>query len=215
MDAMHTQHQLAAQIEAAPARRATKSSKRSSRAKRRGWPMACREMSERFLRGGRLARVRPRPLRHRRAACLRGIRPSGHRRQARPARRSISRCLQPWLEAIVQPGRHRDGLRSARGRPRSLAARCDAARSRGAHDLRALPGIDGSYAFDAVDRRSLHASGNDRDPLSHALGNGACLLRASRTRARRRRMPDFSIRSSGRQKQDTDDRDGEVAASIR
>ena len=53
---------------------------------------ACREMSERFLRGGRLAGVWARAVRDGRAARLGRIRASGHRRKTRaPRTRSFYR----------------------------------------------------------------------------------------------------------------------------
>ena len=65
--------------------------------------------------------------------------------------------------------------------------------------------------LEPVDRRSFHASGNDRDSVPHAVGDGARLLRAPRTGPRRRATPDFSIRSWGSEKQDRR-RVAEVAA---
>ena len=50
------------------------------------------------------AGVRPRPVCHRRATCLGGVRASGDRRQAGACRRWIFRLLfRPWLEAILRP----------------------------------------------------------------------------------------------------------------
>ena len=131
------------------------------------------------------ARVRPRSLRHRRPARLGRVRAPGDRRQAgapgaRPLacfrRRGSRRWSGPttWSWASVRP----------RATRRSRAA-LDARRGRGAMTF-ALPGASGVLRGRGRHRRPVHPSGAGRDPVPHALGDRARLLRASRAGPRGR-----------------------------
>ena len=112
----------------------------------------------------------------------------------------LSLSFRAMARRHLPPRRHRDGLRPARRRPRSLGRTRGCAR-RGRDDLR--PSRPGRFLRAAtVDRGSFHAPGNHRDPLPHALGDGARLLRASRTRPRRRRAG-FLYPFLGTKKQET------------
>ena len=74
-----------------------------SRARPSGSPRACREMSERFLRGGRLLAFGRGAVRDRRAARRRRVRPSGDRRQARAAGPRPVAALRAVARALVRP----------------------------------------------------------------------------------------------------------------
>ena len=141
---------------------------------------ACREMSERFLRGGRLLAFGRGPYatdaQH---VSVEFVHPVIVGKRALPAL-DLSVLFRPWLEAILRPEDIVMGFGPPEGDP-EVWATLQEARLRDAMTF-ALPGVEGSYAVDAATARPFHAPGNDRDPLSHAVGDGACLLRAPRTR---------------------------------
>ena len=92
----------------------------------------------------------------------------------------LSLAFRPWLDAHSPPRRYRDGLRSSGRRSGSRRRSRSRHRARGAMTF-ALPGIGGSYSLEPPTPRPVHAPGDDRNPLSHALGDRARLFRASRT----------------------------------
>ena len=99
----------------------------------------------------------------------------------------LSAAFERWLPALVGPDDIVDGLRPARGRPRRAGGAGGRA-ARAARMTFALPGADGDLrARSAVADDPFMSSGADRNPVPHALGDGARLLRASRARPRRRR----------------------------
>ena len=114
------------------------------------------------------ARFRTRPLRDRRATCLRGIRPSGNRGQACPARTRSFHLLQPWLDAHRRADDMVMGFGPPDGDPEVAAALAIRAVT-GAMTF-ALPGTAGTYAIAAGNGRPLHASGDDRDPSTTRCG---------------------------------------------
>ena len=131
------------------------------------------------------AGVRPRALRDRRAARLGRVRASGHRRQARAAgARSVDRSSGRWLDAVLRP----DDIVMGFGPPEGDAgvsgrAGHRARRAARRDDVRAARASTARTRVDAGHRRSVHPPGADRDPLPHAVGDGARLLRAPRAGA--------------------------------
>jgi D-sedoheptulose 7-phosphate isomerase len=79
-------------------------------------------MSDRFLRGGRLLAFGRGPYatdaQH---VSVEFVHPVIVGKRALPAL-DLSILFRPWLEALVMPGRHRDGIRASRGRPEVSAA---------------------------------------------------------------------------------------------
>jgi D-sedoheptulose 7-phosphate isomerase len=106
---------------------------------------ACREMSERFLRGGRLLAFGRGPYstdaQH---VSVEFVHPVIVGKRALPAL-DLSMAFRPWLEAILQP----DDMVMGFGPPEGdseVAAALASTRSRGAMTF-ALPGSDGSYTL--------------------------------------------------------------------
>ena len=164
---------------------ATKSSKRFSRARpapRGSLPRNVRTISARRPAAG----FRPRPYatdaQH---VSVEFVHPVIVGKRALPAL-DLSALFRPWLEAIFAPEDIVMGFGPPEGDPEVWAA-LPVAHERGRDDLRASPVSRGSYALEAATAGSLHAPGDDRNPLSHALGDRARLLRAPRTGPRRRR----------------------------
>jgi len=116
---------------------------------------ACREMSERFLRGGRLLAFGRGPYatdaQH---VSVEFVHPVIVGKRALPAL-DLSVLFRPWLEAILHPEDIVMGFGPPEGDP-EVWATLQQARSRGAMTF-ALPGIEGSYAVDAA----------ARDPFMH------------------------------------------------
>jgi D-sedoheptulose 7-phosphate isomerase len=114
----------------------------------KGLAEACREMSERFLRGGRLLAFGRGPYatdaQH---VSVEFVHPVIVGKRALPAL-DLSMAFQPWLEAILQPEDIVMGFGPPEGDPDVLAALASA-RSRGAMTF-TLPGMGGSYALEAV-----------------------------------------------------------------
>lgn len=109
---------------------------------------ACREMSERFLAGGRLlAFGRGSYSTDAQHVSVEFVHPVIVGKRALPAL-DLSMAFQPWLDAIVQPEDIVMGLGPPQGDHEVLAALA-AARSRKAMTF-ALPGPQGSYALEAV-----------------------------------------------------------------
>jgi D-sedoheptulose 7-phosphate isomerase len=109
---------------------------------------ACREMSERFLRGGRLLAFGRGPYatdaQH---VSVEFVHPVIVGKRALPAL-DLSVLFRPWLEAILDPEDIVMGFSPPEGDPEVWAA-LQQAHSRDAMTF-ALPGIDGSYAVSAA-----------------------------------------------------------------
>src|ERR1700756_71916 len=106
---------------------------------------ACREMSDRFLRGGRLLAFGQGPYatdaQH---VSVEFVHPVIVGKRALPAL-DLSILFRPWLEAIVRPDDIVMGFGPPEGDP-SVWVALDAADSRGAMTF-ALPGLEGSYTI--------------------------------------------------------------------
>ena len=194
---------------------ATGSSRTSSRREARPLAVACREMSDRFLRGGRLLAFGRGPYatdaQH---VSVEFVHP-GDCRQARAARARSLASVPAVARRYSAARGYRDGIRSSRRRSGGRTALCMPRTPRGAMTF-ALPGTGGLLSsFAASTARSVHASGNDRNSVPHAVGDGARLLRASRTGARRRAGRRSSIRFSDRRSRAPAMSWTKVAASIR
>jgi D-sedoheptulose 7-phosphate isomerase len=104
---------------------------------------ACREMSERFLRGGRLLAFGRGPYatdaQH---VSVEFVHPVIVGKRALPAL-DLSLCFEPWLKTLVQADDMVMGFGPPEGDPEVWAA-LDAARARHAMTF-ALPGVEGSY----------------------------------------------------------------------
>ncbi len=138
---------------------------------------ACREMSERFLRGGRLLAFGRGPYatdaQH---VSVEFVHPVIVGKRALPAL-DLSILFRPWIEAILRPEDIVMGFGPPEGDP-EVWATLQQAHSQDAMTF-ALPGLEGSYGMDAEHSGPVHASGDGRNSLSHAVGDGACLFRAS------------------------------------
>ena len=156
----------------------------SSRSEARALAVACREMSERFLRGGRLLAFGRGPLLDRCPARLRRIRASGDRRQARSACARSLGAHAAMARCDSSSGRYRDGLRSSGRRSGgvgsfgigSCAWSDDVCAARPQRLLRAQ-GVEPRFAHSG----SVYSSGTGRNLLSHAMGDGARLPGTPRT----------------------------------
>jgi D-sedoheptulose 7-phosphate isomerase len=104
---------------------------------------ACREMSERFLRGGRLLAFGRGPYatdaQH---VSVEFVHPVIVGKRALPAL-DLSICFRPWLETLLQPDDMVMGFGPPEGDP-EISAALDVARERQAMTF-ALPGLQGSY----------------------------------------------------------------------
>ena len=128
----------------------------SSPAKRRRLAEACREMSERFLRGGRLLAFGRGPYatdaQH---VSVEFVHP-GHRRQACAAcARSCRFCFVPGSKAILHPEDIVMGFGPPEGDPEVWAGAAASPRGEDAMTF-ALPGMEGSYALDAPTDPFIH-----------------------------------------------------------
>ena len=105
---------------------------------------ACREMADRFLRGGRLLAFGRGPcVTDAQHVAVEFVHPVIVGKRALPAL-DISPMFRPWLEAILQPSDIAMGFGPPEGDP-EVAAALRAAHLRGAMTF-ALPGTSGSYA---------------------------------------------------------------------
>jgi D-sedoheptulose 7-phosphate isomerase len=111
---------------------------------------ACREMSERFQRGGRLLALGRGPYstdaQH---VSVEFVHPVIVGKRALPAL-DLSALMQPWLDSILQPEDIVMGFGPPEGDPETFAA-LESAHARGAMTF-ALPGPSGSYALKAATR---------------------------------------------------------------
>src|SRR4051794_39862509 len=115
---------------------------------------ACSEMSERFLRGGRLLAFGRGPYatdaQH---VSVEFVHPVIVGKRALPAL-DLSMLFRPWLDAILRPEDIVMGFAPPQGDP-EVACALRSAAARGAMTL-ALPGITGSYSFEAVTSNHFH-----------------------------------------------------------
>jgi D-sedoheptulose 7-phosphate isomerase len=173
---------------------------------------ACREMSTRFLQGGRLLAFGPGPYatdaQH---VSVEFVHPVIVGKRALPAL-DVSTDYRSWLEALLHPQDIVMGFGPPDGDPEVWSA-LEAARGRGAMTF-ALPGSGGSYAVDA-------ASG---DPfihqemieiLYHTLWETVHVFFEHRELGHDVGAAGFLYPFLGRHKQDTTDMVADVAASIR
>ena len=109
--------------------------------------IACREMSERFLRGGRLLAFGRGPFatdaQH---VSVEFVHPVIVGKRALPAL-DLSLCFEPWLKALLQPDDMVIGFAPPEGDP-EIDNALHLARQRQAMTF-ALPGVEGSYAMRA------------------------------------------------------------------
>ena len=157
-----------------------------------------------------------RALCNRRAACVGGVRSSGDRgKRALPAL-DLSLLFLPWLRsALLQPEDIVMGFGPPEGDPEIESALEDGTAPRRDDICTPRPSnADGVLRAAQSGIQCLHAPGVDRDSLSHALGDCACFLRASRTGARRGRGR-ISYPFLGQDKQETHGILDQVAESIR
>jgi D-sedoheptulose 7-phosphate isomerase len=110
--------------------------------------MACREMSERFLRGGRLLAFGRGPYstdaQH---VSVEFVHPVIVGKRALPAL-DLSAVMRPWMDSILQPEDIVMGFGPPEGDPEVWAA-LESAHARGAMTF-ALPGPSGTYALETV-----------------------------------------------------------------
>ena len=138
---------------------------------------ACREMSERFLRGGRLLAFGRGPYatdaQH---VSVEFVHPVIVGKRALPAL-DLSILFAPGSKRFCNPDDMVMGFGPPEGDPEIWAA-LEFARQRRAMTF-ALAGTEGSY-FCPRHSRILSSSGIDRNSVPHALGNGARFFRSSR-----------------------------------
>ncbi|HEX3820708.1 MAG TPA: SIS domain-containing protein [Candidatus Sulfotelmatobacter sp.] len=114
---------------------------------------ACREMSERFLRGGRLLAFGRGPyVTDAQHVSVEFVHPVIVGKRALPAL-DLSVLPRPWLEAILRPEDIVMGFGPPEGDP-EVWATLQLARTQGAMTF-ALPGFEGSYAVEAATRDSF------------------------------------------------------------
>src|SRR5580693_8736467 len=173
--------------------------------------VACREMSDRFLRGGRLLAFGQGPYatdaQH---VSVEFVHPVIVGKRALPAL-DLSILFRPWLEAIVRPDDIVMGFGPPEGDP-SVWVALDAADSRGAMTF-ALPGLEGSYIIPP----------SNADPfiqqelveiLYHTLWDTVHVFFEHRELGHDVGDAEFLYPFLGREKQPTGDVIAEVAASI-
>ncbi len=172
---------------------------------------ACREMSERFLHGGRLLAFGRGPYatdaQH---VSVEFVHPVIVGKRALPAL-DISMAFQQWLEAILQPEDIVMGFGPPEGDAEVIAA-LTSARSRGAMTF-ALPGEDGSYALQpATQDPFIHQE--MVEIFYHTLWETVHVFLEHRELGQDVGQSAFLYPFLGEQKQATGDLVEEVAASI-
>lgn len=172
---------------------------------------ACREMSERFLRGGRLLAFGRGPYatdaQH---VSVEFVHPVIVGKRALPAL-DLSVLFRPWIEAILQPEDIVMGFGPPQGDPEIWATLQEAHR-RGAMTF-ALPGIVGSYAVEAATNDPfMHQE--MIEILYHTLWETVHVFFEHRELGHDVGASGFLYPFLGTQKQETADTAGEVAASI-
>src|ERR1700685_692562 len=173
--------------------------------------VACREISDRFLRGGRLLAFGQGPYatdaQH---VSVEFVHPVIVGKRALPAL-DLSILFRPWLEAIARSDDIRMGFGPREGDPEVWAA-LDAARARGAMTF-AFPGLDGSYTIppasaDPFIQQELV------EVLYHTLWETVHVFFEHRQLGHDVGAAEFLYPFLGREKQETFDVLGEVANSI-
>jgi D-sedoheptulose 7-phosphate isomerase len=172
---------------------------------------ACREMSERFLRGGRLLAFGRGPYatdaQH---VSVEFVHPVIVGKRALPAL-DLSVLFDPWIEAILRP----EDIVMGFGPPEGDAdvwATLEHARSRHAMTL-ALPGVEGSYAVEAATNDPfMHQE--ILEILYHTLWETVHVFFEHRELGHDVGASEFLYPFLGTQKQETADTAAEVAASI-
>ena len=172
---------------------------------------ACREMSERFLRGGRLLAFGRGPYatdaQH---VSVEFIHPVIVGKRALPAL-DLSLNFQPWLDALVHPQDMLMGFGPPEGDP-EVGAALHAARHRDAMTF-ALPGSEGSY-FTAAAASNPFIHQEVIEVLYHVLWETVHVFFEHRELGHDVGEAEFLYPFLGRQKQETKGVVAEVAASI-
>jgi len=173
---------------------------------------ACREMSERFLRGGRLLAFGRGPsatdAQH---VSVEFVHPVIVGKRALPAL-DLSMLFRPWLRAILRPEDIVMGFGPPEGDP-EVWATLEQARAQGAMTF-ALPGMEGSYALEPVTEDAfIHQE--MVEILYHTLWETVHVFFEHRELGHDLGETEFLYPFLGREKQGTDDLIGEVASSIR
>jgi len=172
---------------------------------------ACREMSDRFLRGGRLLAFGQGPYatdaQH---VSVEFVHPVIVGKRALPAL-DLSIRFRPWLEAILRPEDIVMGFGPPEGDPEVWAA-LDIARARGAMTF-AFPGLEGSYTIppanvDPFMQQELI------EILYHTLWETVHVFFEHRELGHDVGESEFLYPFLGREKQLTDDTTAQVASSI-
>jgi D-sedoheptulose 7-phosphate isomerase len=174
--------------------------------------LACREMSDRFLRGGRLLAFGRGPYatdaQH---VSVEFVHPVIVGKRALPAL-DLSMAFRPWLEAILSPDDMVMGFGPPEGDPAVWSA-LDVARVRRAMTF-ALPGLEGDYAVAAhTPHPFMHQE--TIEMLYHVLWETVHVFFEHRELGLDTGDAAFLYPFLGQQKQETDDVLAEVAASIR
>jgi D-sedoheptulose 7-phosphate isomerase len=172
---------------------------------------ACREMSERFLRGGRLLAFGRGPCatdaQH---VSVEFVHPVIVGKRALPAL-DLSVLFRPWLEAILQPEDIVMGFGPPEGDPEVWATLQEAHRQDAMTFT--LPGVKGSYAVEAATSDPfMHQE--MIEILYHTLWETVHVFFEHRELGHDVGASGFLYPFLGTQKQDTADTAGEVAASI-
>jgi D-sedoheptulose 7-phosphate isomerase len=172
---------------------------------------ACREMSERFLRGGRLLAFGRGPYatdaQH---VSVEFVHPVIVGKRALPAL-DLSLLFQPWLEAILHPEDMVMGFGPPHGDPQ-VAAALAAAQQRKAMTF-ALPGSQGSFTLHSpTDNAFMHQE--LIEILYHTLWETVHVFFEHRELGHDVGASEFLYPFLGQQKQETKDLAAEVAASI-
>src|SRR5580658_7480656 len=173
---------------------------------------ACREMSERFLRGGRLLAFGQRPyVTDAQHVSVEFVHPVIVGKRALPAL-DLSVLFRPWLDALLQPEDIVMGFGPPEGDPEVWAA-LDSARAKKAMTF-ALPGLEGSYAAaPATSDPFMHQE--VIEILYHTLWETVHVFFEHRQLGHDVGAAEFLYPFLGQEKQETSDVVGEVANSIR
>ena len=173
---------------------------------------ACREMSERFLRGGRLLAFGRGPyVTDAQHVSVEFVHPVIVGKRALPAL-DLSVLFRPWIQAILRPEDIVMGFGPPEGDP-EVWATLQEAHLRGAMTF-ALPGVEGSYAMDAGSQdQFLHQE--MVEILYHTLWETVHLFFEHRELGHDVGESAFLYPFLGKEKQSTPDLVAEAAASIR
>lgn len=173
--------------------------------------VACREMSERFLRGGRLLAFGRGPyVTDAQHVSVEFVHPVIVGKRALPAL-DLSMLIRPWLETIVKADDMVMGFGPPEGDPEVWAA-LQEAHSRNAMTF-ALPGLEGSYCIGpATSDPFMHQE--MIEILYHTLWETVHVFFEHRELGHEVGDAGFLYPFLGQQKQETTDVAGEVAASI-